>query len=73
LGGIPTIIGGCRRENKELFYIQCNVETPADLTSDFIDIGGGPCNIAVVNDKDKDYIYATNGETNQIDMYIVTE
>jgi hypothetical protein len=72
LRGIPTIIGGCRRENKELFYIQCNGERPPVFTSHNIDTGGGPCNIVVVNDQDKDYIYVTNGETNQIVMYTVT-
>lgn len=73
LRGIPTIIGGYRRFEKELFYIQCKDKKELEFKTGVIEAGTGPSNIAVINEKDKDIIIAANREIGEAALYFVTE
>ena len=70
--GIPTVFGGVRRMNKELFMIRYNKDTGQyDITE--IEYGGGPSNIFVVNQEDGDLIMCANRERGQAVVYKVKE
>jgi hypothetical protein len=73
LRGIPTIIGGYRRVEKELFYIQCESTQPLKFKTGVIEAGVGPSNVAVINEKDRDIIISANRELGQAALYIVTD
>ena len=73
LRGIPTIIGGYRRVEQELFYIQCESKEPLVFKTGTIDAGTGPSNIAVLNEQDKDIIIAANREIGEATLYFVTD
>lgn len=70
LRGIPTIIGGQRRNTKDLFYIQYQDGQYVKTT---IEEGGGPSNVAVVNGKERDIIIVANREIGEAVLYIVTD
>ena len=73
LRGIPTIIGGYRREDKDLFYIQCVDKEKLIFDTKVIESGVGPSNVHVINEKDRDIIISANREVGQAVLYIVTE
>lgn len=73
LRGIPSIIGGYRREEKELFVIQCIDREKLIFKTETIDAGTGPSNVAVINGKDKDIIMSANREIGEAALYFVTE
>ena len=70
---IPTIIGGYRREDKDLFYIQCVDKEKLIFDTKVIESGVGPSNVHVINEKDRDIIISANREVGQAVLYIVTE
>lgn len=73
LRGVPTIIGGYRRFEKELFYIQCESQNPLTFKTGVIEAGTGPSNIYVINDKDRDIIVSANREIGEAALYFVTD
>lgn len=73
LRGIPTIIGGYRRNEKELFIIQCEDKEKLTFKTEVIEAGIGPSNVAVINDKDRDIIISANRELGQAALYFVTD
>lgn len=72
LRGIPTFIGGFRRDDKELFYIQCDSKDPLTFKATVIEAGIGPSNVAVINQEDRDIIISANREIGEAALYIVT-
>lgn len=73
LRGIPSIIGGYRREEKELFVIQCIDKGNLTFKAEAIEAGIGPSNVAVINEADRDIIIAANREIGEAALYFVTE
>lgn len=73
LRGIPSIIGGYRRNEKELFVIQCDDKEKLTFKTEVIEAGVGPSNVAVINDKDRDIIISANRELGEAALYFVTE
>lgn len=73
LRGIPTIIGGYRRDEKELFIIQCDNKENLTFKTQVIESGVGPSNVAVINDKDRDIIISANREIGEAALYFVTD
>lgn len=73
LRNVPTIIGGYRREDKELFYIQCTDKKSLKFNTQVIDSGIGPSNVHVINEKNRDIIVSANREVGQAVLYIVTD
>jgi hypothetical protein len=73
LRGVPTIIGGYRRESKELFYIQCNSIDPLYFEAITIDTDIGPSNVAVLNGDDMDIILSANREIGEAAVYLVKD
>ena len=73
LRGVPTIIGGYRRCDKDLFYIQCTDKEKLEFETVVIESGVGPSNVAVLNEDDKDIIISANRELGQAALYIVTD
>lgn len=73
LRGVPTIIGGYRRNEKELFIIQCEDKEKLTFKTEVIEAGIGPSNVAVINDKDRDIIISANRELGQAALYFVTD
>ena len=73
LRGVPTIIGGHRRVDQELFYIQCESKNPLVFKTTVIEAGIGPSNIAVINEEDRDIIISANRELGEAALYIVTD
>ncbi len=73
LAGEPCFIGGNRRENKELFLVRgVKAEKPC-FTTEMIDVGQGPSNIAVIHEDGLDRILAANREIAQAAIYDVTK
>lgn len=73
LQGEPCFIGGNRRRNKELFLVRgVKAEEPC-FSTEMIDVGQGPSNIAVLNEGEKDVILAANREIAQAALYTVTK
>jgi len=68
---VPTIIGGYRREAKELFWIQADKDEPLTFRTGTIDEGTGPSNVAVINHEDRDIIIAANREIGEAALYFV--
>lgn len=73
LRGIPTIIGGYRRVEKELFIIQCDDKKKLTFKTEVIEAGVGPSNVAVINEKDRDIIISANRELGEAALYFVTD
>jgi len=70
LRGVPTIIGGQRRNAKDLFYIQYRNGKYIKTT---IATDIGPSNVAVINEKDRDIIISADREVGEAVLYIVTD
>ncbi|MDJ0292608.1 hypothetical protein QLH48_19615, partial [Bacillus safensis] len=62
LRGVPNIIGGYRRCDKDLFYIQCTDKEKLEFETVVIESGVGPSNVAVLNEDDRDIIISANRE-----------
>ncbi|MHC1749639.1 MAG: hypothetical protein AB9856_15315 [Cellulosilyticaceae bacterium] len=73
LRGKPRILGGYRREEKELFMIECISKAPLQFKEHVIESGVGPSNVAVVHEKDRDIIISANRELGQAALYFVTD
>ncbi|MEG0238326.1 MAG: hypothetical protein RR628_01800 [Clostridium sp.] len=73
LRGVPTIIGGYRRNDKDLFYVQCTDKDNLTFKTEVIESGVGPSNVAVINEEDRDIIISANRELGEAALYIVTE
>lgn len=70
LRGVPSFVGGIRRENCDLFYIQY---VDGEFKTEIVDKGCGPSNIAVVNEADRDIIISANHTGNEAAVYIVED
>lgn len=68
LAGVPSFVGGVRRENSELFYIQW---VDGQCKEFMIEEGVGPANVAVVNLAKEDLIISANHTKNEAAVYIV--
>lgn len=73
LRGVPTILGGYRREEEELFYIQCDDKDKLTFKTGTIEKGIGPSNVAVINEEDRDIIISANRQIGEAALYIVTD
>lgn len=71
LRGVPTFIGGYRRGDKELFYIQYDPKNNFKAT--IIESEIGPSNVAVIHQEDRDIIISANREIGEAALYIVTD
>jgi hypothetical protein len=69
LCGVPSFVGGVRRKEADLFYIQW---VNGKCQETIIDKGVGPANVAVVNLKDCDLIISANHTDNKASVYTVT-
>jgi hypothetical protein len=69
LCGVPSFVGGVRRKDAELFYIQW---VDGKCKETIIEKGVGPANVAVINLKDCDLIVAANHTDNKAAVYKVT-
>ncbi len=72
LRGKPTVILGIRRMNAELVMIQYNPMS-GTYTESIIEKGGGPSNVAVLSQKDRDVIICANNRNNEAAAYFVTD
>lgn len=70
LRGVPTFIAGVRREEAELFYVQCK---DGHYCTTIIEKGVGPANLCLVNENDRDLIVSANHTMNEAAVYIVTK
>jgi len=70
LCGVPSFVGGVRRVDSELFYIQW-VDGKCQET--IIEKGVGPANVAVINLKDCDLIVSANHTKNEAAVYTVVK
>lgn len=70
LRGVPTILGGCRRGEKELFMLQWNPQTQA-IQATVIDRGGGPSNVEVIHEDEHDVIICASRESGEGVLYYV--
>jgi hypothetical protein len=70
LCGVPSFVGGIRRVDSELFYIQW-VDGKCQET--IIEKGAGPANVAVINLKDCDLIVSANHTKNEAAVYTVVK
>jgi hypothetical protein len=70
LCGVPSFVGGVRRIDSELFYIQW-IDGKCQET--IIENGVGPANVAVLNSKDCDLIVSANHTKDEAAVYIVTK
>jgi hypothetical protein len=68
--GAPTVIGGVRRRNCELFYIQCLDYELQKYESSLIESGVGTSNVAVVSQGDMDILISANHTKNEAALYI---
>lgn len=68
LCGIPSFVGGVRRVDSELFYIQW---VDGRCKETIIEKGAGPANVAVINLKDCDLIISANHTKNEAAVYTV--
>lgn len=73
LRGRPVVIGGIRRKNCELFMVEYQPANPSQYETTLIETGGGPSNVAIVNQKERDLIICANHTRNEAALYIVTD
>lgn len=73
LRGVPTFIGGCRKESADLFYVQCESTSPLKFKFGLIEAAQGPSNVAVVPGEDRDIIIAANRMVGEAVLYFVTD
>jgi hypothetical protein len=71
--GVPTVIGGIRRMNCELFMVQCSDAEKQIYNTTIIEEGVGPSNVAVINQADRDIILSANHTKNEAAIYVVTD
>lgn len=69
LCGVPSFVGGVRRLDSELFYIQW---VDGKCKETIIEKGVGPANVSVVNLKECDLIVSANHTKNEAAVYVVT-
>lgn len=67
---VPTFVGGVRRENADLFYIQYQ---NGKYQEHIIDKNVGPANLCVVNTEDYDIIVSANHSENEAAIYLVRD
>lgn len=72
LRGRPTILGGIRRKDEELFYVQYD-EDKKTYDTTLIEKGVGPANLSVLHQKDQDVILSANHTKNEVAIYLVTD
>lgn len=70
LCGVPSFVGGVRRVNSELFYIQW---VNGKCQESIIERGVGPANLAVVNLEECDLIISANHTKNEAAVYKVVK
>lgn len=73
LCGKPAVIGGYRREGKELFAVTCENAKNMVFHTQTIDYGIGPSNVHVIHAGGRDIILSANRETGQAALYYVNE
>lgn len=73
LRGIPTVLCGYRRNDKELFYIQCDDKDKLTFKRGVIEKGVGPSNVAIINQNKRDIIISANRELGEAALYFVTD
>lgn len=70
--GRATIIGGIRRMDCELFYVQYNKST-GEYETTMIEEGVGTANVSIVHEAKRDIIIAANHTKNEAALYIITD
>ncbi len=73
LCGKPAIIGGYRREGKELFVVTCTDAKNLVFHTQTVDRGTGPSNVHVVHKDGRDIILSANREIGRAVIYEVYE
>lgn len=73
LAGKPAIIGGYRREGKELFVVTCTDTKNMVFHTETIEGGIGPSNVYVMNFPEHDIIVSANREIGEAAVYFVSE
>ena len=68
LEGVPTFLAGIRRLDCELVAFQC---IDGKIEKKLIDTGGGPANIYVYNEVDRDLILSANHTENKAVVYVI--
>lgn len=71
--GIPTVIGGIRRMDCELFMIQCSDPENQIFETTVIEEGVGPSNVAVISQPERDLILSANHTKNEAAIYVITD
>jgi hypothetical protein len=70
LRGQPSVVGGVRRKNCELFILQ--YQPGKGYEARIVEEGIGPSNVAVVNGSGRDFIISANHTQNHAAVYVVT-
>ncbi len=70
LRGVNSFVGGVRRKDAELFYVQYQ---DGRFVTERIDLGGGPANLQVINEENRDLIVAANHTRNEAALYLVED
>lgn len=73
LRGVPTFLFGYRKEAAELFYLHCKSVSPLRLAATTIEAGGGPSNVTVVNERERDLIIVANRMIGEAAVFVVTD
>ncbi len=68
--GKATIVGGIRRMDCELFYIQYDGE---EYLHEMIETGVGTANVAIVRQPQRDIIISANHTKNEAAVYLITD
>jgi len=68
--GVPTVIGGYRQLEKELFMLQYH---DGKFVETVLDKGQGPSNVAVVNEANRDLILTANCGVGEAAVYVVED
>lgn len=68
LNGVPSFVGGIRRENADLFIIQ---HINGDYVTTIVDHGVGPANCDVYHDEQVTIIHSSNHTQNHAALYVV--
>lgn len=71
LAGKPTILGGIRRMDEELFHVQYDQDSKSYITT-LIEKGVGPANLSVLHEEGRDIILSANHTKNEVAIYLVT-
>lgn len=73
LRGKPCFLFAYRKEGAELVMVTCEKAEPFTLKYEVIEAGGGPSNVSVVHEKDRDVIVTANRMTGEAALFLVTE